>query len=184
MSVVLRCPACGTTQGHAGECEACSEGEVRYFCTNHDDGNWLDGPVCSRCGAKFGEASSRPPAMRNPRVSTPPSGPPDFRSPDRRTPERPPDIDVGSRPRKRSERAVPAEPEVLPRTPSLEELLEEFTEERGRAGSGGDAEWTEPRTGHARFSLGGCLIRSVGLVLLLIIIAIVFLLMMFSFFMG
>ena len=36
MSVVLRCPTCGTTQGDAGECEACSEGEVRYFCTNHD----------------------------------------------------------------------------------------------------------------------------------------------------
>ena len=57
MSVVLRCPTCGTTQGHAGECEACSEGEVRYFCTNHDEGIWLDGPVCSRCGAKFGDAA-------------------------------------------------------------------------------------------------------------------------------
>ena len=44
--VVLRCPTCGTTQSHPGECDACFEGEVRYFCGNHSPGLWLDEPVC------------------------------------------------------------------------------------------------------------------------------------------
>jgi hypothetical protein len=68
MSVVLRCPACGTTQEHGGECEACSEGEVRYFCTNHDQRLWLDGPVCSRCGAKFGRQVGHAPSSRRPLI--------------------------------------------------------------------------------------------------------------------
>ena len=68
MSVVLRCPTCGTTQGDLGECEACSEGEVRYFCTNHDEGIWLDGSVCSRCGARFGDAPRKPPTPPPPSV--------------------------------------------------------------------------------------------------------------------
>ena len=76
MSVVLRCPTCGTTQAHDGECEACSEGEVRYFCTNHDEGIWLDGPVCNRCAAKFGDPPRKPPA--------PPRAP--ERAPDRNGP--------------------------------------------------------------------------------------------------
>ena len=54
--VTLRCPHCGTTQGVLGECEACREAEVRYFCTNHTPGLWLDAPSCSRCGARFGQA--------------------------------------------------------------------------------------------------------------------------------
>jgi hypothetical protein len=58
MSVVLRCPHCGTTQGAPGECHACSEADVRYFCRNHDPGRWLDAPTCPACGARFGE---RPP---------------------------------------------------------------------------------------------------------------------------
>ena len=183
MSVVLRCPTCGTTQGHAGECEACSEGEVRYFCTNHDEGIWLDGPVCRRCGTKFGEAPSTPPVLRAPSVPTPPTRAPDYRPPARhRTPERPPEFDFGSRPRRRSEREVPAEPEVLPRTPSLGELLEEFTKERARAGGRYEAEvpWAEPRTRRGGFPLGGCLIRIVGLVFLLIAAGILFLFMLFG----
>ena len=99
MSVVLRCPTCGTTQGHAGECEACSEGEVRYFCTNHDEGIWLDGPVCSRCGAKFGDPPRKPRLSRPPTDRSRPAGAPDFRPPARRrTPERPPEPDFGGAP--------------------------------------------------------------------------------------
>jgi hypothetical protein len=60
--VVLRCANCGTVQASPGECEACHEGEVRYFCTNHDPGLWLETPVCSACGAKFGEVRADPPA--------------------------------------------------------------------------------------------------------------------------
>ena len=52
MTVVLRCPNCGTTQATAGECEACHEAQVRYFCTNHDPGIWLTGPTCAKCAAR------------------------------------------------------------------------------------------------------------------------------------
>jgi len=53
-SVVLRCSNCGTVQASAGQCEACHEAEVRYFCRNHNPGRWLDGPACNACGAQFG----------------------------------------------------------------------------------------------------------------------------------
>jgi hypothetical protein len=55
MSVVLRCPNCGTTRATPGTCEACHHAEVRYFCTNHKPGLWLDTPRCSACGASFGD---------------------------------------------------------------------------------------------------------------------------------
>ena len=53
--IVLRCPNCGTVQGAEGECEACREAPVRYFCTNHSPGLWVDSPSCPQCGARFGE---------------------------------------------------------------------------------------------------------------------------------
>ena len=170
MSVVLRCPNCGTTQGHTGECEACSEGEVRYFCTNHDEGLWLDGPACNRCGAKFGDRpreAKKAPMPRTPTVPARPAGTPDFRPP------------------RRPAREERAEPEVLPRTPSLGELLEEITEERARARARYEVEevpWTERRAEPRRpgFPLAGCLIRVVGLVFLLIAAAIIFLFVLFS----
>jgi hypothetical protein len=167
MSVVLRCPACGTTQAQTGECEACSEGEVRYFCTNHDEGVWLDGPVCGRCGAKFGDAPRKRPVPRAPTAPARPAGAPDFRPPRRAEPVR------------------PGEPEVLPRTPSLGELLEEITEERARARPRYEIEevpWTERRAEPRRpgFPLAGCLVRVAGLVFLLIAAAIIFLFLLFS----
>ena len=49
--VVLRCPNCGTTRSTPGECEACHEAQVvRYYCTNHDPGEWLDEPTCGDAG--------------------------------------------------------------------------------------------------------------------------------------
>lgn len=66
-SVVLRCPNCGTVQPTDGECEACREAEVRYFCTNHTPGRWLDSTACTQCGARFGDpapAREAPPAPR------------------------------------------------------------------------------------------------------------------------
>ena len=65
-AVVLRCPVCGTTQTNVGECEACSEGTVGYFCGNHSPGRWLAGPQCDDCGAKVGE----PPPMSPPSATT------------------------------------------------------------------------------------------------------------------
>ena len=55
--VVLRCSNCGTTQSSLGECEACHEAQVAYYCTNHSPGRWLKAPTCPQCGAQFGEAS-------------------------------------------------------------------------------------------------------------------------------
>ena len=86
--VALRCPICGTTQNHPGECEACSEGSVRYFCGNHSPGLWLDAAQCKSCGSRFGDAPKsriepveRPtravPPPRRPRRSPPPM-PPSF----------------------------------------------------------------------------------------------------------
>ena len=78
--VVLRCRTCGTTQATPGECEACHEGDVQYFCPNHSPGRWLDEPACSACGARPGVPGrmERVPPRRSP------APPPDSRA--RRTP--------------------------------------------------------------------------------------------------
>ena len=188
MSVVLRCPNCGTTQGHVGECEACSEGEVQYFCTNHDEGIWLDTPVCARCGAKFGDAPRKPtPSRMPPRIPTRPAGAPDFRPPARpRTPERMAGPEFGRRPPPRPDDDEPVEGEVLPRTPSLGELLEEITEERARARERYEVE--EPRSPWAGVRVrgpglpfvAGCLFRVLGLGFLLFMAFVIFLFLLFG----
>lgn len=62
MSVILRCPNCGTTKATSGECEGCHEAEVRYFCTNHTPGRWLGASTCPECGARFGEPAAETPS--------------------------------------------------------------------------------------------------------------------------
>jgi hypothetical protein len=76
MSVVLRCPSCGTTRASPGECEACHEASARYFCTNHEPGEWLKAKTCEKCGARFG-APSRAVTLRPRRatVRSPPDAP-------------------------------------------------------------------------------------------------------------
>lgn len=67
--VVLRCPQCGTTRSGPGECQACHEAQVRYYCTNHAPGRWLDKGACAQCGARFGDPAhppSIPPATVRP----------------------------------------------------------------------------------------------------------------------
>ena len=66
--VVIRCPNCGTTQGRLGECDACHHADVGYFCPNHAPGQWIDGPGCGACGARFGVA----PAHTGPVSDAPP----------------------------------------------------------------------------------------------------------------
>jgi hypothetical protein len=75
MSVVLRCPTCGTTRPTPGDCEACHEAQVRYFCTNHKPGLWVDSPTCPRCGGRFGEARRAPTLVPVPPVRTLPPAP-------------------------------------------------------------------------------------------------------------
>jgi len=127
--VVLRCSACGTTQSHLGECDACSEGEVRYFCSNHTPGRWLDEPSCGSCGAQFGDPIAEPPPAP---AWVPPAS---ARPPARR--ERPlPTPRVSSSPRIEPWSAPEAEsPEEAPATPSLADVLVEMLEEgeRGRS---------------------------------------------------
>jgi predicted RNA-binding Zn-ribbon protein involved in translation (DUF1610 family) len=78
-SVVLRCPNCGTIQAMPGECDACHEAQVGYFCTNHNPGQWLTSSKCPQCGAQFGAADPvrraaplRPEPVRPERPRTPP----------------------------------------------------------------------------------------------------------------
>lgn len=79
--VLLRCPNCGTTKSSFGECDACHEAQVRYHCTNHTPGKWLDSPRCGTCGAAFGERTTRPapslPATPAPSTERPSAAPSD-----------------------------------------------------------------------------------------------------------
>src|SRR5687767_1999535 len=83
---VLRCPNCGTTQASAGECEACHEANVRWFCPNHTPGRWLDGPVCAECAARPKREAVRPRPTTPPPRNVSRGGPPP--EPPRRDPER------------------------------------------------------------------------------------------------
>ena len=65
-AVILRCDNCGTSQSARGLCEACHEGQVRYFCTNHDPGRWLEAKQCTQCGAEYGVTPTIPAATRRP----------------------------------------------------------------------------------------------------------------------
>lgn len=69
--VALRCANCGTVQATPGECEACHEAAVRFFCTNHASGLWLDASSCPECGARFGEVAAAPRAPDRPTVPPP-----------------------------------------------------------------------------------------------------------------
>lgn len=72
MSVVLRCPNCGTTRATPGVCEGCNEARARYFCTDHTPGLWLPTATCPQCGARFGEPAREAPAyMPTPTIRPP-----------------------------------------------------------------------------------------------------------------
>jgi hypothetical protein len=74
--VVLRCPSCGTTKAAPGECEACHEAQVRYYCTNHRPGRWLESQACPQCGSQFGVADPPPAAPSAPGRAPPRAFPP------------------------------------------------------------------------------------------------------------
>ena len=80
--VVLRCPSCGTTRATPGECDACHEAAVQWFCRNHEPGRWIDGPPCPECGAGVERAAPVPPPPPRRHSTSPPSlDPPPRRAP-------------------------------------------------------------------------------------------------------
>ena len=173
MSVVLRCPHCGTTRGSSGECEACHEAQVRYFCMNHTPGVWLDAPACPKCSARFGEPARRAstPARTSPVRARPPAP---ARAPV--TTSAPPAAYSRSVPPERSvavarsrERLPPAGDEefetgssrLAPWREILRAAVRARTMPRGPA-----PEHERPRIGR---NVGGCLMRLVLLVVLLFV---------------
>jgi hypothetical protein len=169
--VVLRCPTCGTTQVEPGECEACFEGTVRYFCGNHTPGLWLDAPACTVCGATLGKAAPKAPA-RLPVPGTVPLHRTRRPGASRTgTPARGEPVAGGSRRPPRRE----VEIEDAPAAPSLRDLLADLSIGRERPPFEVD-ELPPPAPerelpGPAPF-LGGCLLRLLLLVLLLIVLAV------------
>jgi hypothetical protein len=167
--VVLRCPNCGTTTASPGECQACHQAEVRYYCTNHTPGRWLDSPKCSECGAALGEPAR--PAALPPRVRRP--APLPAASPGRRRSvprllergsgpwvrrTRPPARDDGAAPRYGSDEARD------PRTASWPDLLREAAARARRTRAEAKP---IPDTAKVGMALGGCLMRAIVMMVLL-----------------
>lgn len=142
MIVLLRCPNCGTTRSTPGECEACHDAQVRYFCTNHTPGLWLDTPACPKCGASFGAPLPRssPSVLERPRRPRPAAVPLPSRAPPPPAPYVPPD--------------APAAPLWLT-------LLRNVILARRRPAS------DSPESMRAGRGAGGCLLRAALLILFL-----------------
>jgi hypothetical protein len=171
--VLIRCQHCGTTQATLGECEACHEGETRYYCPNHAPGLWLDGPACATCGARVGvppAARAEPPrASGSPRAPAPPrdvprEAPP---SPFGRRPARPRGRDrERDRDREREAEEIWTGPIHTPGRGGLEEP--------GTVGTGGG--WpVDPSIAPVLFKVAsafGCLRRLVMIIVILIVLAI------------
>ena len=173
--VILRCPNCGTSKTTPGECEACHEAQVRYYCTNHKPGRWLDASVCPHCGAAFGDPvrpaarpipPADPPRPRTtvtsaapPRVDPPPSPPRTSAKPwSRRERERAPDRDLGASDESASVRDI--------RAARMLEILRAASRS-GRLSRG--ATYTTPEAPLVGAVLGGCLMRFVILAMFLLI---------------
>lgn len=184
-AVVLRCPHCGTTRGTPGECEACHEEDVRYYCSNHSPGRWLDGPACGQCGARFGEPARRPPAPvpapARPRAAPPAAAPRPGAlrpGPPRRVPVRPrhreesedrdsrwpPDVGAGRRAPPAGDGRRP--PEEASLGFGWEDLLRHA--ERARSERAAPPMPRMPAGGGLR--VGGCLVR-LALMLVLLVFA-------------
>jgi hypothetical protein len=150
--VILRCPHCGTSSATAGECTACHEAAVRYMCTNHATGLWLETPACPACGAVFGVAP-QPPAPSTP---MPPAA--------RRRPEvehwgRGPSSDY-------ARASDPRAAEMAAAHRRLHDLLRAGI--RSRAIPPAEPDESRARGGA---NLGGCLVRTVALLFVLFLLS-------------
>jgi ribosomal protein L37AE/L43A len=154
MSVVQRCPSCGTTQPASGECDTCHEAHVRLFCTNHSPGLWLTAPTCPSCGARFGGPALRPPT---PATTVRPPTPATIVH------------EAAAEARSSRERPPPAGDEELEVVTSPMELWQRLLRASVRARSA-PATWTAdselPRIAR---NAGGCLTRFVLVVVLLFV---------------
>lgn len=177
MSVVLRCPNCGTTKTSSGECEACHEAQVRYFCTNHAPGVWLDTSTCSQCGSRVGHSSPRvsasPPIASKARTSRPAASSPgraraatSVRPPAYSREEAPESRAGAWRSRERLPSASEEEPDAMAtRMPLWQQMLHAALRARSISPSG--APYGErPRIAPG---VGGCLKRLVLLIVVLFI---------------
>jgi hypothetical protein len=167
--VIRRCPNCGTSTANPGECEACHESEVRYYCTNHKPGQWLETPTCSQCGAKFGDLEGPvpfPPAARLPSKVAPPK-PARPADPPRSRPEPGP----GPWSSKEARRPLDPEPEESRPSPPIPDVraarMRELLEAVARAGRRPRRPDTTSEGPIVRFAPGGCLVRFLLLVLFL-----------------
>jgi hypothetical protein len=170
MSVNIRCPNCGTTRAALGECEACGEPKVRYFCTNHRPGIWLDSPICPSCGERFGERA-RPIPTPAPPIPARAGPPKPSRSP---APVR----SAARTPALVSTKTSPSEAELEPEAAELapwQKILAAAWRARQLATSAG----AERETRLAVPSAGGCLRR-----LLLVIVLSLIAFMIAAFFFG
>lgn len=148
MSVILRCPKCGTTGGSLGGCDACHEADVRYYCANHEPGRWLETPVCLACEARGREAARPAAASPAPRPQ-----------PARRSREAPARVAVErSRPVEEAEYSP-----AFARKPLWEMLLRTAVAARGMRVRA--APTTDGMTAVGK--LGGCLARLVGIAIVL-----------------
>jgi hypothetical protein len=173
MSVTLRCPSCGTTRDAPGECDACHDAKVRYFCDNHVPGVWLKGRTCEQCGARSGESAGPPlPPARRPTIR-PPSDPG----------ATPPPVEIApvARPLPRSR---PLAKEVAPRLP-VPVLGEGASPWPGLLGAALRTRYSPKGgalvgVGLSRIrGLGGCLVR-LAVVALILVIAFVAALFLFA----
>ena len=170
-AVVLRCPNCGTTRTAPGECDACHEAPVRYYCTNHRPGVWLDSPACGQCGSRFGETAAAPPrpAPTKPSVRPPPAPAPTATRGPARTIDRDPRRPIG----RGAGDPVPRrhEPPVPPLSESFD-ALEELMRGAGSARRPRPPAPPEPYPVRNMPSVGGCLMRLFLLALLLFVFGI------------
>ena len=174
--VILRCPNCGTSKATPGECDACHEAQVRYYCTNHKPGLWLDAPTCSHCGAQFGDpvrAPARPispPTPSRPRTTIPAPSPTRSDSPP--SPSKTSATPWGRRERdsllsrRRLKQLMNAPQCVTIRTARMLEILRAASR-AGRMSRG--ATYTTPEAPPVGAALGGCLMRFVILAIFLFI---------------
>lgn len=168
--VVLRCPNCGTTKAAPGECQACHQAEVRYYCTNHTPGHWLDAPKCPECGARFGDPV-HPPVAVPPRVRKP-EPPPTASARRKRSVRWLPETAAGpwvrrTRPPARDDGGTPpygSDGSPHPRPAGWPDLLREAASRAHRMRA--EAE-PIPDSAAVGITLRGCLMRVVFLILLM-----------------